>query len=165
MHCRTQVALAGGIGYVLGRQHKLRLGLLLAAAAATGRLSRPGALVEHGARALNATPELGKLSEMGAPLLAAAKNAATGAVSGRIGSVSDRLRERTEALRGEPERDDDDREQDEEPEARRPERHGSGDGNGHRPRGGAQEAEQEAEEYQPEEEQPVRARRSPVRRR
>ena len=68
MHCKTQVVLAAGIGYLLGRQHKLRWGLLLAAAAATGRLSRPGTLMEQGARVLSSTPELGK---MGAPLVAA----------------------------------------------------------------------------------------------
>src|SRR5258705_3868998 len=76
MNCKSQVALGAGIGYLLGRQHKLRWGLLLAAAAASGRLSRPGALLEHGARALTSTPEVGKLGELGAPLVAATKDAA-----------------------------------------------------------------------------------------
>ncbi|MEV6931792.1 hypothetical protein AB0M46_45895 [Dactylosporangium sp. NPDC051485] len=100
MNCKTQVVLAAGIGYLLGRQHKLRWGLLLAAAAASGRLSRPGSLLDHGARALKATPELGKLGEMGAPLVAATKDAARAAVTGRIDSISDRLRERTDTLKG-----------------------------------------------------------------
>ncbi|MER7283401.1 hypothetical protein ABT369_54160 [Dactylosporangium sp. NPDC000244] len=99
MNCKTQVALAAGIGYLLGRQRKLRWGLLLAAAAASGRL-RPGSLLDHGARALKATPELGKLGEMGGPLVAATKDAARAAVTDRIGSISDRLRERTETLKG-----------------------------------------------------------------
>ncbi|GGM44583.1 hypothetical protein ACFFX1_42790 [Dactylosporangium sucinum] len=99
MNCRTQVLLAAGIGYLLGRQHKLRWGLLLAAAAASGRLSRPGGLLQHGVRALSSAPELRKLGELGAPLVSATKDAARTAVTSRIGSVSDRLRERTDALR------------------------------------------------------------------
>jgi hypothetical protein len=96
MNCKTQVVLAAGIGYLLGRQRKLRWGLLLGAAAAAGRLSRPGSALDHGLRALKSTPELGKLGEMGGPLLAATKDAAMSAVSNRIGSVSDRLRGRDE---------------------------------------------------------------------
>jgi hypothetical protein len=133
MNCKTQVALGAGIGYLLGRQHKLRWGLLLAAAAASGRLSRPGALLEHGARALSSTPELGKLGELGAPLVAATKDAARAAVSGRIASVTDRLQERSDMLRQprkEREPEDEPRErpegraraQDREPEEEEPER-------------------------------------------
>lgn len=99
MNCKTQVALGAGIGYLLGRQHKLRWALLLAAAAASGRLSRPGTLLEHGVRALTSTPEVGKLGELGAPLVAATKDAARAAVSGRIDSVTDRLRKRSDVLR------------------------------------------------------------------
>ncbi|WP_238016911.1 hypothetical protein KZZ52_45500 [Dactylosporangium sp. AC04546] len=101
MNCRTQVVLAAGIGYLLGRQHKLRWGLMLAAAAATGRLSRPGGVLQHGVRALGSSEELHKLGEMGGPLVAATKDAAKAAVTGRLGSVTDRLRERTEGLHGE----------------------------------------------------------------
>ncbi|MER7279048.1 hypothetical protein ABT369_31875 [Dactylosporangium sp. NPDC000244] len=111
MNCKTQVALAAGVGYLLGRQHKLRWGLLLAAAAMSGRLSRPGTLLDHGVRALKSTPELGKLGEMGAPLVTAAKDAARTAVTSRIGSLSDRLRERAGKGAEEPEP-----EEEEEPE-------------------------------------------------
>ncbi|GAA2362465.1 hypothetical protein [Dactylosporangium salmoneum] len=143
MNCKTQVALAAGIGYLLGRQRKLRWGLLLAAAAASGRLSRPGSLLDHGARALKATPELGKLGEMGAPLVEATKEAARAAVTGRIGSISNRLHERTETLKGrtapEPE------EEEEAEEA--PER-------GRRRAGGARRARPRAErEEEPEEDE------------
>src|SRR3954471_215062 len=98
MNCKTQVALGAGIGYLLGRQRKLRWGLLLAAAAASGRLSRPGSLLDHGARALKATPEPGRLGRRGAPLASATKDAAKAAVTNRIDSISDRLRERTDAM-------------------------------------------------------------------
>ncbi|GAA3240713.1 hypothetical protein GCM10010532_081380 [Dactylosporangium siamense] len=91
--------MAAGIGYLLGRQRKLRWGLLLGAAAATGRLSRPGGLLHHGIRALGSSPEIGKLGELGAPLVEATKDAAKAAVTGRIGSMSDRIRGRADALR------------------------------------------------------------------
>jgi hypothetical protein len=99
VNCRTQVALAAGIGYVLGRQHKLRWGLLLGAAAATGRLSSPGGLLHHGVRALVSSPEIGKLGQLGAPLVEATKDAARSAVTGQISSMSDRMRGRADALR------------------------------------------------------------------
>lgn len=117
MNCRTQVVLAAGIGYLLGRQHKLRWGLLLGAAAASGRLSRPGGLLQHGVRALGSSPEIGKLGELGAPLLEATKDAARAAVTGRIGSMSDRMRGRADALR-EPRKA---RKSEEPPEDREPE--------------------------------------------
>jgi len=117
MNCRTQVVLAAGTGYLLGRQRKLRWGLLLGAAAAAGRLSRPGALLDHGVRALKATPELGKLGEMGGPLVAATKDAARAAVSGRIGALSDRLRDGTG---GAPADEDEPPDERGEPRARRP---------------------------------------------
>ncbi len=84
MNCRTQVVLAAGIGYLLGRQHKLRWGLMLGAAAASGRLSRPGGLLQHGVKALSASPELGKLTELAAPLVAATKDAAQAAATGPV---------------------------------------------------------------------------------
>ncbi|MFC4999442.1 hypothetical protein ACFPIJ_16560 [Dactylosporangium cerinum] len=116
MNCRTQVALAAGIGYLLGRQRKLRWGLLLAAAAASGRLGRPGGLLQHGVRALGSLPEIGKLGELGAPLVEATKDAARAAVTGRIDSVSGRLRERADTLR-EPRKA---RKQEQRPEDREP---------------------------------------------
>ncbi|MEV8516058.1 hypothetical protein [Dactylosporangium sp. NPDC051484] len=99
MNCRTQVLLAAGVGYLLGRQHKLRWGLVLAAAAAAGRISGPGDILQRGVRALSGSKELGRLAELGAPLVAAGKDAARTAVTGQIESVTDRLRERTDLLR------------------------------------------------------------------
>ncbi|MER7008166.1 hypothetical protein ABT297_34675 [Dactylosporangium sp. NPDC000555] len=99
MNCRTQMLLAAGVGYLLGRQHKLRWGLVLAAAAAAGRISGPGDILQRGVRALSGSKELGRLTELGAPLVAAGKDAARTAVTGQIESVTDRLRERTDLLR------------------------------------------------------------------
>jgi hypothetical protein len=150
MNCRTQVAAAAGIGYLLGRQHKLRWGLALAAAAATGRFARPGDMLVRGLRALGASPELGKLTDLGAPVVAATKDAARAAVSGRIDSVTDRLRERTDLLRQprRPRRAEEEREEEERPRRR--------------PR--AEELEEEEEEEEPYEEPEARERRRPVRR-
>jgi hypothetical protein len=148
MNCRTQVALAAGIGYLLGRQHKLRWGLALAAAAATGRFARPEDMLVRGVKALGASPELGKLTDLGAPLVGATKDAARAAVSGRIDSVTDRLRERTDLLR-QPRRP---RPEEEEEEEERPRR---------RPRAEEREEEEEEEPY---EERGARERRRPARR-
>ncbi|WP_433605737.1 hypothetical protein ACQP2P_28170 [Dactylosporangium sp. CA-139114] len=176
MNCKTQVALAAGAGYLLGRQHKLRWGLLLAAAAMSGRLTRPGALLDQGLRALKATPEVGKLGEMGAPLVSAAKDAARTAVTGRIGSLSDRLRERAGKVAEEPEPEEEEEEEPEEAPARRP----RAAGGARRPRPKAQEPDEEdyadedengdEDEEEDEDEELVTAsrrqgRRPPVRRR
>ncbi|WP_433088465.1 hypothetical protein ACQP1P_20695 [Dactylosporangium sp. CA-052675] len=139
MNCKTQVALAAGAGYLLGRQRKLRWGLLLAAAAMSGRLTRPGALLDHGLRALKSTPEVGKLGEMGAPLVSAAKDAARTAVTGRIGSLSDRLRERAGKVAEEPEPEEEEEEEPEETPARR----ARAAGGARRPRPKAQEPDED----------------------
>ncbi|MGI5240757.1 hypothetical protein [Dactylosporangium sp. CA-139066] len=193
MHCKTQVALAAGIGYLLGRQRKLRWGLLLGAAIAAGRFGRPGSLVEHGLRALKSTPELGKLGEMGAPLVNATKEAAKAAVTGRIASVSDRLRDRTSSLLQQEKERKAEEEPAEEEEAPRQRDEGRAPRRRPRRRPPAEEAEeeeryereeepedeedyeeeegdQEEEEEEEEEEEPVSARvrsavRAPVRRR
>ncbi|WP_433062737.1 hypothetical protein [Dactylosporangium sp. CS-033363] len=155
MNCKTQVVLAAGIGYLLGRQRKLRWGLLLGAAAASGRLSRPGSALDHGLRALKSTPELGKLGEMGAPLLAATKDAAMAAVSNRVGSVSDRLRGRGQE---EPEEarapQQQEQRQRREPERREPE-----------PRDEYDDEDEEEDDELVTAGPPPRRRRAPVRRR
>ncbi|WP_432969273.1 hypothetical protein [Dactylosporangium sp. CA-233914] len=147
MNCKTQVVLAAGIGYLLGRQHKLRWALLLAAAAGAGRLGRPGSLLDHGARALKATPELGKLGEMGAPLVAATKEAARTAVTDRIDSISDRLRERTDTLQKRGKAREPEEEEPEEERPRRPARGPRAAGGARRPRQRAEE-EDESDEYE-----------------
>jgi hypothetical protein len=166
MNCRTQVVLAAGVGYLLGRQNKLRWALALAAAAATGRFGRPGDMLQRGVKALGASPELGRLADLGAPLVAATKDAARAAVTGRVDSVTDRLRERTDVLRRprrpRPEEEEEEEvrprrrpraEEREEEEEERPRR---------RPR--AEEREDEEGEEEPYEEPEVRERQRPARR-
>ncbi|MFC0533670.1 hypothetical protein [Phytohabitans kaempferiae] len=100
MNRTTQIALAAGAGYVLGRRRNLRLALVLGSAVAAGRLSRdPRTLVRQGAKMLGGSGELGKLAGLGAPLVAATKAAATNAVTRRVDSVSAGLRQRADLLR------------------------------------------------------------------
>ncbi|MEV4515443.1 hypothetical protein AB0K00_41615 [Dactylosporangium sp. NPDC049525] len=120
MNCRTQVIVAAGIGYLLGRQRKLRWGLTLAAAAAAGRISGPGDILQRGVKALASSPGLGGLTGLGAPLVAAGKDAAKAAVTGQIDSVTGRLRDRAEGLRRPGgRRKEPDEQPDEEPDERR----------------------------------------------
>lgn len=104
----TQAALVLGVGYVLGRRHKLRTATLLAAAAATGGLGGlGGAAPRRGMKTLGSTEALGGLSPQLAGIaetvrgdrVDAGKAAAIAAVNNRIGSLSDTLHERAESLR------------------------------------------------------------------
>ncbi|MER7006438.1 hypothetical protein ABT297_25835 [Dactylosporangium sp. NPDC000555] len=130
MNCRTQVLLTAGVGYLLGRQHKLRWGLVLGAAAVAvavaGRVSGSGGILQRGVRALSESKELGRLAELGAPLVSASKDAARAAVTGQIESVTGRLRERADLLRqpvgGRRAREAEPEEEEEEEERARPRR-------------------------------------------
>jgi hypothetical protein len=104
----TQAALVLGVGYVLGRRHKLRTATLLAAAAATGGLgSLGGSALRRGIKMLGSTealsglsPQLADLAQtMRGDLVDAGKAAAVAAMNNRIGSLSDTLHERAESLR------------------------------------------------------------------
>lgn len=97
MKSGTKVALAMGTGYLLGRKHKMRLALLLGAAAATGRLSTsPGELLKRSP--LGSATGLDKAG-LGGRLAEAGKTAAVTVASSQIESLTDRLRSRTEDLR------------------------------------------------------------------
>jgi hypothetical protein len=94
------LAIAVGLGYLLGRRRKLRTALALGAAAAIGRLSRdPGQLLARGTKALGGSAEMRRVAELGGPLVEAGKAAARAAVSNRIGAMSERVQDRGEALR------------------------------------------------------------------
>jgi hypothetical protein len=96
----AQIALAVGIGYLLGRRRKLRTALTLGAAAAVGRLGRdPQAIVRQGSKLLGTGPQLGPVAGLTRPLAAAGKAAAAAAVSHGIDSVGDRMRRKANALR------------------------------------------------------------------
>jgi hypothetical protein len=108
MKCRTQAALAVGAGYLLGRTHKTKLALGLAAVAATGKFGGvSGQLIKRGTKLIGSTDALGKLSPqltevtdlIRGDLVDAGKAAALSAVRGRIDNLSDRIQDQADAFR------------------------------------------------------------------
>jgi hypothetical protein len=108
MKCGTKAALAIGVGYVLGRKHKMRLAGIMAATAATGGLAgRGGAILLRGMKALGGTdladklsPQMRELTEtIREDLVTVGKAAATAAVSSRVESLTNSMHDRAEALR------------------------------------------------------------------
>lgn len=96
MKSGTKVALAMGAGYLLGRKHRMRLALMLGAAAATGRLpSSPAELLERGLGSAG----VGKAGDLGGRLAEVGKAAAVTVASSQIDSLTDRLHSRAESLR------------------------------------------------------------------
>ena len=106
-------AVAGlAAGYLLGRTHKTRLAITLAAAAAIGRLGlRPSERLERRLEGL-ASSEVGKIAEAArGELFDAVKEAATTAATSRIDALTERV---TSALPGveDAHREDEDEEED-----------------------------------------------------
>jgi hypothetical protein len=108
MKCRTQVALAVGAGYFLGRTRKTKLALGLAAVAATGKFGGvSGQLVKRGTKLIGSSDALGKLAPqltevtelIRGDLVDAGKAAALSAVRGRIDNLSDRIQDQADAFR------------------------------------------------------------------
>jgi hypothetical protein len=104
----AQVALAVGVGYVLGRRRKMRMATMIAVGAATGGIGGLGpAVLKRGAKMIGSTDIAGALgpqvneivSTIRGDLLDAGKAAATTAVSSRMDSLSDSLHERAESFR------------------------------------------------------------------
>jgi hypothetical protein len=104
----AQTALALGVGYILGRNRKMRLATMLAVGAATGGAAKLGpAALRQGTKYLGKTDIAGALgpqvteivNTVRGELLDAAKGAATAAVTSRIDSLSDNLHERAETLK------------------------------------------------------------------
>jgi hypothetical protein len=102
MKTGAQVGLAVAAGYVLGRYHKGKWALALAAMGAGKRLPGPqGAILDQGKKLLSSSPVVGHLTqEVRDQLAGAGRSALTSAASRRIESFSDALRERTEQMRG-----------------------------------------------------------------
>jgi hypothetical protein len=99
MNSGAPVALAIGVGYLLGRTHKMRWALLLGTAAATGRLNGLSTQVlERGTEALHNSPELSKMTDSATRLLDAGKAAAVSAMSSRVESIGTKLEDRTQRL-------------------------------------------------------------------
>lgn len=101
MKSGARLGLAVAAGYVLGRFHKLRWALTVAAIAGRGRLpGGPGGVLQKGAKLLTSSPEVTQLTdEVRGRVVEAGKAAAVAAVSSKINSLSDGLRERSEAMR------------------------------------------------------------------
>jgi hypothetical protein len=96
------------VGYILGRNRKMRLATMLAIGAATGGAAKLGpAALRQGTKYLGKTDIAGALgpqvteivNTVRGELLDAAKGAATAAVTSRIDSLSDNLHDRAETLR------------------------------------------------------------------
>jgi len=100
MNTGARVGLAVTAGYVLGRFHKMKWALAVAALVGRGRLpGGSGGLLQQGAKLLTSSPEFNKLTEeMRGRLMEAGKAAALATVSSRIDSLSEGLRERTDAM-------------------------------------------------------------------
>lgn len=144
MKSGPQMGMAVLAGYVLGRRRRMRLALMLGAAASTGGLGRgAGALMSRGRDAVGSSgvldkvsPELSEITGMiRGELLDAGRSAAAAAVSGRIETLSDRLHERAESIRS-PRADADD---------------DGADDNGDEPSAGRDEPREEDEEFEPDE--------------
>ena len=108
MKCGAQTALAIGVGYILGRRHKMRLATMVALGAATGGAAKLGpAALRQGTKYLGKTDIAGALGPqvteivdtVRGELLDATKSAAAAAVTSRIDSLSDNLHDRAETLR------------------------------------------------------------------
>lgn len=95
MKSGPRMAVAVGIGYILGRTRKMKLALMIAGASATGRLGEaPRRLLQQGYKKLAASPEFGKVRDsVRGELLTAAKTAAMTAATSRIESLSSRIQQ------------------------------------------------------------------------
>jgi hypothetical protein len=139
MNKASTVALAIGAGYLLGRKRRLRLALIVASAAATGRVGDVAAkALKGGGSAATSSEALGKLSPelskvmgtMRGELADAGKAAVQAAVASRIESLTDSLHDRAEGLRNPAEPDEGEQDQPDEPDRRggeRPRGRGSGE--------------------------------------
>jgi hypothetical protein len=103
----TRAAMALGVGYLLGRQRKLRTATVMAVATAAGGTNVGSLVMRRGAKMLvnsgvmdKVPPQVGDLVDVvRGDLLQAGKGAATAAVSSRIDSLTDSLHGRAERLR------------------------------------------------------------------
>jgi hypothetical protein len=95
----AKLATAVGAGYMLGRWHKARWALALAGAAAGKRwMLRPGNSI---GRVLESTPEVGAAAnELRGTLTDVGKKAAVAAASGQMATLTSRLQQRTQSLKG-----------------------------------------------------------------
>lgn len=133
--------LAAGLagGYLLGRTRKAKVAMALASYVLGKRAGlSPQRLLTDGVKKLSETPEFARLNEqVREELMSAGRSVVTSAANRRLDSLSDTLRDRTDALSARDEEPQEDGEEAEEPDDR-----------------AAAEDEEEPEE--PEEKQPAR---------
>jgi hypothetical protein len=103
----TRAATAIAVGYMLGRQKKLRTATLMAAATAVGGTTVGGLVMRRGMKMLGSSDALGKLTPqltdiadtVRGDLLTAGKAAVTAAATSRLDTLTDSLHERAERVR------------------------------------------------------------------
>lgn len=104
----ARTAAAIGVGYVFGRQHKLRAAAMMAAVAAFGSTSAGGMVMRRGVKLLGTAsgltdkmpPEIGEIIDVvRGDLLPAGKAAVSAAATSRVDSLTDALHERAELAR------------------------------------------------------------------
>ena len=99
MMTRLQIAAAVVVGYWLGRGHRKKLGLLLAAAGAGRLAGGPQEMVDRASKLLQTSPEFAELSEsVRGQLLDAAKVAAMTAATARVDALNNRLLSGSDAV-------------------------------------------------------------------
>ncbi|MFQ6395587.1 hypothetical protein ACLMAJ_19255 [Nocardia sp. KC 131] len=89
----TRIAIGVGIGYLLGRTHKMRFALMMAGAAMSRRSSGvPAELLKQGTSLLKSSPQLTQLTDtVRGELLGAVRSAAVTAAGNRIDAFNARL--------------------------------------------------------------------------
>ncbi|MEV6431651.1 hypothetical protein [Nocardia sp. NPDC051463] len=104
----TRIAIGVGIGYLLGRTHKMRFALMMAGAAMSRRSSGvPAELLKQGTSLLKSSPQLTQLTDtVRGELLGAVRSAAVTAASNRIDAFNARLEQGSTLLTGEEDRDE-----------------------------------------------------------
>ncbi len=126
----SNVALAIGAGYLLGRKRKLRLALVLAGAATTGKvggiatqaMKRGGSLVGSPEAIGKLSPELGNvMGTVKNDLADAGKAAVRAAAVNRVNRLTDSLHERAEGFRSPRDADEAEDEAEDDAEAGEPE--------------------------------------------
>ncbi len=97
MKCGVRMAAGVGIGYLLGRTHKMRFALMLVGAGLSRQAGGPQALLQRGASVLGSSTELTKITDtIRGELMDAARAAAVTAASNRIDALNARLQEQGE---------------------------------------------------------------------
>lgn len=101
MSATARVGTAMAAGYVLGRFKKLRLALIVGSAMANKNVRASGlGLLQQGTKGLRGSPDALRISDqIKSRLIASGRAAAVGVAASGIDRLSDRLHERSDAIR------------------------------------------------------------------